>query len=274
MIKRTSFSPVTRFDSARSFGGRGWYWSTLYLVDGMLIDTGCAHAAGELLTALRDEPVHTLVNTHTHEDHIGTNGDLQAQRDGLKILAHPLALPVLADPRQVQPLQRYRRTFWGWPKPSTGSPLRDGDTVETEHYAFKVIYTPGHSPDHLCLYEQDNGWLFTGDLYSGGQDRALREGCDIWQIIESLKRVAALPLNRMYPGSARVREDPVPALTAKIAYLEETGGQVLDLHRRGMSPAAIARTLFGGLMLVEAVTLGHFGRLQLVRSYLENSKVK
>jgi len=104
VLKITTFDDVTRFDLARTIAGRGRYWTTAYLVDGLLIDTGCAFSAPELAEALAETPLTGIVNTHTHEDHIGGNGLLQRQRDGLKIRAHPLALPVLADPRGQQPL--------------------------------------------------------------------------------------------------------------------------------------------------------------------------
>jgi glyoxylase-like metal-dependent hydrolase (beta-lactamase superfamily II) len=68
-----------------------------------------------------------------------------------------------------------------------------------------VLYTPGHSLDHLCLYEPRQGWLFSGDLFVGGRDRALRSGCDIWQIIASLKAIAALPVVCLFAGSAARR---------------------------------------------------------------------
>jgi hypothetical protein len=51
MISSTQFSEVIRFDLARTIAGRGRYWTTAYLVDGLLIDTGCAHAADELVGA-------------------------------------------------------------------------------------------------------------------------------------------------------------------------------------------------------------------------------
>ena len=70
------------------------------------------------LDALAHKPPASIVNTHTHEDHIGANGKLQAKMAGLVIQAHPLALPVLADPQRTQPLHPYRRLFWGWPAPS------------------------------------------------------------------------------------------------------------------------------------------------------------
>lgn len=272
MLKITQYGDVTRIDSARTIMRRGIYWSTAYLVDGLLIDTGCAHSAGELIKALEGQALAGIANTHSHEDHIGANGVLQEEREGLEVFAHPWALPVFENPREAQPLHLYRRVMWGWPKPCKGKPVQDGELIQMERYAFQVIYTPGHSPDHLCLYEPKQGWLFTGDLFNGGRDRALREGYDIWQIIASLKRVAALPASKMYPGCARVREQPREALTNKIEYLEEMGSKVLELHRQGKDEKEIVRSLCGGPMLIEWVTLGHFSRRHLVRSYLGAEK--
>jgi glyoxylase-like metal-dependent hydrolase (beta-lactamase superfamily II) len=268
MLKTTFYGDITRFDLGRTFFGSGYYWTTAYLVDNILVDTGCAFSAPELVAVLADVPLTHVVNTHTHEDHIGGNGPLQRQRDGLEILAHPLALPVLADPRGGQPLHVYRRVMWGWPEPSQGRAVSDGDVIETERYRFQVVYTPGHSPDHICLYEPQRGWLFTGDLFVGGQDRALRAGYDIWGIIASLKRIAALPATTLYPGSARVRDNPAQALADKIAYLEEFGENVLALHRTGKGVSEIVRAVSGGPMLIEFVTLGHFSRRRLILSYL------
>ena len=271
MLKSSAYLTVTRFDLARTFGGRGRYWTTAYLIDGILIDSGCAHTARELADALRGASLTRLVNTHTHEDHIGANGLLQRQRAGLEILAHPLAIPVLADPRGQQPLHPYRRAFWGWPEPSLANPLADEEWIETDNFRLQALYTPGHSPDHLCLYEPERGWLFTGDLFVGGWDRALREGYDIWQIIASLKRITALPSTVMFPGSARIRENPREELEAKIAYLEEFGDKVLELHRKGWDVNAIVRALCGKPMFIEIVTWGNFTRRHLVLSYLREN---
>ncbi len=267
MLKTTQYGDVTRIDLARTLFGRGRYWTTAYLVDRMLVDTGCAFTAREIARMLDGVPVVRIVNTHSHEDHIGGNGILQRAHPELPILAHPLAVPLLAcdHPTSLQP---YRRLFWGWPAPSQAQPVSDHSFVETEHHRFEVIHTPGHSPDHLCLYEPDEGWLFTGDLFVGGHERALRADCDIWQIIASLRRIAARPAIRLFPGSARVRDHPAAELTRKIDYLEGLGAQVRDLHRQGLTVRTIADRLCGGPMLVEWITLGHMSRQHLVRSYL------
>ena len=269
MLKATQYPSITRLDLARTIAGRGRYWTTAYLVDGLLIDSGCAHSAPELTAFLGDKSLVQLVNTHTHEDHIGANGSLQRVHGGLKILAHPLALKILENPRR-QPLQPYRRMMWGGPEPSKGEQLVDGEVIRTENFNFQVIYTPGHSPDHICLYEPDQEWLFSGDLFVGGRDRALSADADIWGVIQSLKKIAGLQLSKLFPGSARVRENPITEILEKIDYLEEMGARVLELHRKGWNVDAIARALYGGPMFIEIFTLGQFSRRNLVRSYLRS----
>jgi glyoxylase-like metal-dependent hydrolase (beta-lactamase superfamily II) len=264
MLRSSQHGPVTRFDLARTLAGRGRYWTTAYLVDDLMVDTGCAHAAPELLATLAGRHLETVVNTHPHEDHIGADGPLQ-RRHRAVVRAHPLAVPVIADPVGEQPLHPYRRVLWGWPEPAAAVALADGEEVATASHRFRVVFTPGHSGDHLCLHEPERGWLFTGDLYVGGRDRAITAGADVWAVIASLKRVAALAPTTLFPGSARIPEFAGPALAAKIDHLEELGGRVLDLHRAGAGVGEIVARLLGPPMWIELVTHGHFSRPRLPR---------
>ncbi len=270
MIQITPYGDVIRFDLSRTIFGKGRYWTTAYLAGGWMIDTGCAYSAAELLHALQGKALHGIVNTHSHEDHIGGNALLQRQHPGIAILAHPRALPVLSNPRREQPLHPYRRVFWGWPEPCQAAELSDGQVIETDRYRFQAIFTPGHSPDHLCLFELNHGWLFSGDLFVGGQDRALRADQDIWQTIAALRRIATLEATILFPGSARVRQNPSAELHRRIEYLEQFGERVLALHAQGCSLGEIVRRLCGPPMWIEAITLGHFSRRQLVRAYLRD----
>jgi len=258
---------VVKFRLARAVLGQPYYFTAAYWVDGLLIDTGCAHTARQFTAVVRQWAVDQIVNTHSHEDHIGANAPVQALFR-CPILAHPEALPILQDPRQ-QPLQPYRRLFWGWPRPSTGEPL--GAWVETKRFRFQVVPTPGHSPDHVCLFEPDRGWLFSGDAYIGGEDRALRAGYDIQGIIASLKTLAALPVRLLFSGSGTVRENGVQPLQTKIAYLEDLGDRIRALHDEGLSPRRIRRRLFGRELPLTYLTLGHFSGMHLVHSYLAGS---
>ena len=267
MLCVEELGPVKKLVSARSFLGRAVYRTAAYWVDGLLIDTGCAFTAYRLDAALDRFPVEQVVNTHCHEDHIGANGLLQHRRDAV-IRAHPLALPTLADPR-LQPLQPYRRLFWGWPEPSKAKPI--GSLVNTERFTFQVLATPGHSPDHVSLYEPDEGWLFSGDAFIGGEDRAARLDYDIYAIIKSLKLLAARPLVRLFSGSGTVRDDPGAAMRHKISHLEELGQRVRHLRSKGYGVDAIRRQVLGAEPLITYLTLGHFRGEYLVQAYLRKA---
>lgn len=250
------------------------YWTTAYLVDGLMIDSGCAHTSKELCEYLSGQEITQIVNTHSHEDHIGANAGLQEDHPDVVISAHPLALQVLTEPEKHQPLHPYRSITWGMPSPSIAQPVENGAIIDTGIFHFQVIYTPGHSQDHLCLYEPDQRWAFTGDLFVGGRDRAIRADSNIWQIIESLKMIAALPLEGMYPSSARTRLKPESDLKSKIGYLEGTGEEIINLANQGYGLEEISHKIFGGPMWIEFITLGHFSRRCLTRSYLENKLVR
>jgi glyoxylase-like metal-dependent hydrolase (beta-lactamase superfamily II) len=267
MIKVSSHGQVTRFDLGRNIFGRCFYWTAAYHINGVMIDTGCAFSAPELVTAVARLPVSKIVNTHSHEDHVGGNSPLREAHPSIEIMAHRLALNVLSDPGSER-MHPYRRILWGRPQPSTAREVSDGATIDAGDLKLEVVTTPGHSADHICLFERRNGWLFTGDLLIGGYDRALREGSEIWQIIASLRKVAALRPTVVFPRCARVPEDPTSALLDKARYLELLGERVLEQRRRGRNVRQIIRAVCGPPMAAELLTLGNFARRHLVCSYL------
>jgi glyoxylase-like metal-dependent hydrolase (beta-lactamase superfamily II) len=175
---------------------------------------------------------------------------------------------VLSTPQNQKHLNPYQIVMWGYPEPSSATPLPE--RIETPHHTFNVIHTPGHSPDHICLHEPREGWLFGGDTYIGGRDRALRADYNVWQIIASLKTLSRLDIDLIFTGSGNVRKNGSVALKEKIAYLESIGEQALELHRKGLSYRRIRRKLFGRELLIAYVTLGQFTGKHLVRSLIED----
>ncbi len=266
MIQIEQIGEVTKFRMARTLAGRGLYYTSAYWVDGLMVDTGCAYTVSELVQALNDLPVRCIVNTHCHEDHVAGNAALQTKFK-CEILVHPEGLPTLTQPRMKR-LRPYQLVMWGYPEPSDARAI--GDYVETGHHRFDVIHTPGHSPEHICRYEAKQGWLFTGDLYIGGRDRALRRDYNIWQIIDSLKRLTYLDVKVLFSGSGTTRVSPREELLRKIEYLEELGERVLDLYRQGWNRRRIRLLLFGRETAIAYYTLGHFSGRNLVRSYIED----
>jgi len=255
---------ITQRLTARHCFGRDLYPAASYLVDGLLVDTGTAREECVFLQSLDGISVRMIVNTHSHEDHIGCNGLLQSFRR-LPVLAHPLALPVLRNPRLLS-LLPYQRFLFGFPRPSDGEPI--GDSVTTGRYAYRVLALPGHSRDHIGLFEETRGWLFSGDAYIGGRDRVLRRDYDVWDMIRTFRSLASLPINAMFTGTGHVLHDPVRRIERKLEYLLEMEEQVRDLKNAGMEEREIARRLFPGDLFLRLATSGHFAATHLVRSFL------
>ncbi|MFH1059347.1 MAG: MBL fold metallo-hydrolase [Pseudomonadota bacterium] len=269
MLHRHAQGPVTVFRLARTLLGKGRYYTACAHVDGLLIDSGCAHTAPELSAVLREMPLHAIAHTHLHEDHVAASAGLHAER-GARVYSPVASLDVVQGLAERGRLMPYQRVLWGWPAACPAAEALPA-VLETPDHRFQVIPTPGHSPDHVCLYEPDQGWLFGGDAYTGGHDRALRRGYDIHGIIASLKIMAGLPAGLLFTGSGSVVDNPAAAIAEKIAYLEEKGAYVAELRRRGWPLKIIASSVFGREPWISYITQGDFSSQNLVLSYLDGA---
>lgn len=268
MLAATEYEQVTQIKMNRYPEFNPGYSVSVYLVDGLLIDSGQAHTAEELTDFLKDKEIRTVVNTHYHEDHISANALLK-ERYGVELLAHPLAVNRINQPATLYP---YQEEVWGYPIPSQVKEI--GDSVTTPHFRFEVIHTPGHCDDHICLFERSKGWLFSGDLFVNTRPNVARPEEDQWQLIRSLKKVKDLMPRALFPAprGSRVVTDPVPVLEQTIQYLEDLGRRVTELNDKGLSPVDIRQQIFGDEAPLAEFTQQQFSSENLVKSYLKTDK--
>ena len=120
--------------------------------------------------------IHYIINTHNHRDHTAGNQELKLQYDA-KIVAHKFS------------------------KIDKDIPVVDGDIVRIEGIIVKVIHTPGHTPDSICLHVKNK--LLTGDtLFVGECGRTDLSGGSAREMYNSLFN-KVLTLNddvQLYPG--------------------------------------------------------------------------
>jgi glyoxylase-like metal-dependent hydrolase (beta-lactamase superfamily II) len=262
MLTTTQYGQVTQIRLSRYADNPGGIVSA-YLVDSLLVDSGLAYTVEELVDFLKDKPVKTVVNTHHHEDHIAANALLKERYD-VELLAHPLAVNKINQPATLYP---YQEEVWGYPTPCQVKEI--GHIVTTNHFRFEVIPTPGHDRDHICLFEQKQGWLFTGDLFVGTHPNVVRPQDDIRQIITDLKKVKDLRPRLLFPAPGKVITEPVPALEQTIQYLEDLGRKVTELHDKGLSPTEIMKQIFGNEAPLAEFTQQQFSSLNMVKSFLK-----
>ncbi|MBU7022645.1 MAG: MBL fold metallo-hydrolase [Theionarchaea archaeon] len=73
MIEIESYDDVHRINMSISFFGKQIFPINAYIVNDLLIDTGAANLSKDFLDIIKEFTINTVVNTHAHPDHIGSN---------------------------------------------------------------------------------------------------------------------------------------------------------------------------------------------------------
>lgn len=141
------------------------------------------------------------------------------------------------------PRARFRK--WPWPERDARfrvpwEPLDDGAVVETGEGPLEVLHTPGHAPDHVCLWHAASRTVFVGDLLVQGSTVVIltSQGGRLVDYLRSLERVRALAPARALPAHGPVIEEPVRLIDE---YLEHRGmreRQVLEALDSGRHDVA------------------------------------
>lgn len=134
--------------------------------------------ADAIIRILKDQNLNVryVINTHHHSDHTASNEDFRS-KFGAKVVAHKLA-HVNKDISMV-----------------------DGEVIRVGEIVIKVIHTPGHTQDSICLLVDDK--LLTGDaLFVGECGRTDLPGGSAEDMYHSLfDKLMRLNDNiKVYPG--------------------------------------------------------------------------
>jgi glyoxylase-like metal-dependent hydrolase (beta-lactamase superfamily II) len=248
----------------RSLFGFPLYPVYAFLVGDTLIDTGTNRADKKFLAALKDRKIAKIVNTHHHEDHIGNNADIQ-ERFGIPIYAHQSALSYLENPR-LNDLRFYQRVVWDWPKASKGTAI--GESITAGNYTFEVINSPGHTDDHICLYEPDKKWLFTGDLFCGTTFIYLRKDENYLQILDTLKKMSKLEIETIFCNLKGFVANGRDALLRKVGKMEKLRDDVFNHREKGLTPKTIREKILGKEDVWNLISQGHYSKQNTIDSIL------
>lgn len=150
-------------------------WSRIEDVN-VLVDAGADPAVLPFIesapTGIGKNKIDLVVLTHRHYD-------------------HTTMLPALR--------QRYAPTVLGWGPATDGidRAVADGEEIRFGDETFRVVHTPGHTDDSICLYGTESHHLFVGDT------PVVINSCDGTyepRYVAALRRLAALPVEAIHFG--------------------------------------------------------------------------
>lgn len=189
-----------------------WEETHCYLLIGtnaaVLIDTGLGIAnIKSLVESITSMPV-LVVTTHIHWDHIGGHKyfkDMAVHENEVEWISgkFPIPLQMVKNSITRKPcdfpddfeIDNYN-VFQGYPT----SIMHDGDIIQFGNRKLKVIHTPGHSPGHCCFYEEERGYLFSGDLIYKGCLDAFYPTTDPFAFMQSVDKIKNLLVKKILPA--------------------------------------------------------------------------
>ena len=188
-----------------------------YLIVGqqraLLFDTGMGISDVKSVTAQLTQLPVVVLNSHTHDDHVGGNWQFDTvygmdtdftrkSAQGSRAAAQEEigsgqicgTLPKGFDPAA------YATRPWKITKF-----MHDGDRIDLGGRSLTIIATPGHTPDAISLFDAANGLLFTGDTYYPGTIWIYAPETNLAAYDASIRRLAALaPQVRMVLGAHNI----------------------------------------------------------------------
>lgn len=215
---------------------RHWEETHCYLLNGedksLLIDTGLGicNIYDEVIK-LTDKPI-IAVATHIHWDHIGGHkyftefyaheAELDWLNGGFPLSAEIIREMVIdrCDLPKGFDVGSYTM-FQGIPSRI----LKDNDKIDIGGRVIEVLHTPGHSPGHMCFWEKEKGYLFTGDLVYKDTLLAYYPSTDPEAYLDSLEKIALLPAKMVFPAHHSLEIEPEIIIRMRDAFrdLKEKG---------------------------------------------------
>ena len=205
----------------------------------VLFDTGMGIASiGDLVRKITPLPV-TVLNSHTHFDHVGGNREFQdvrnlddafsaaSARGEISGELREYASHSLDEDRVCGslpsgvPSRDYVIPTW-----RIASHVRDGVRLDLGDRTVEVLTTPGHTPDSLCLLDEANGLLLTGDTFYSGEVYLWAPETVVADFTASIARLAQLApgLKLLLPAHGPPVADPNRLLELQTALKDIEAG--------------------------------------------------
>ncbi len=265
LLKTYDFNGVKGFRLGWSPVGAPLMTSFCFVLQDLMVDTGLSHMKKEVLKIAGEHGIKRIFLTHHHEDHSGNAGAIR-QAMGVPVYGHPMTIEKMARPFRILP---YQKLVWGRALPLHVDLFPE--IIDTVLGVMVPVHTPGHSKDHTAFFIKEAGILFSGDLYLADRIKYFRADECLGTEIESLKKVLKLDFDMLLCSHFPKIENGQERIMAKLAFLEDLYGSIIDLWEKGIPEKEIFKAL--GLKedyFTRAFCFGNVSMMNGVRSVVRH----
>jgi glyoxylase-like metal-dependent hydrolase (beta-lactamase superfamily II) len=219
--------------------------------DPTLVDAGTAAGAERILAGLREcgvdpSELENLVLSHVHTDHSGAASALVDAAPELDVYIHELTAPHLIDPTALVESSRQAMgeqfSLMGAQGPVPEENVvrvgGEGATLDVGENSLELVHVPGHSPDHLAVWNPERRLLFAAECLGVHLERADRwlppgtlPNFDVGLLEEAIERLRAFePEHVVFPHFGVWPHDPAEAFEVAETELHRFDERVRELH--------------------------------------------
>jgi glyoxylase-like metal-dependent hydrolase (beta-lactamase superfamily II) len=209
--------------------------------------------------------IETILITHIHPDHFGLTGRIKQLSPATKVIMHrwdadriesryihffdlrekvgamlkrhgvpsydASELKSVSMPR----LDHVRVTF-------PDSTVFGGENIDNGLFNLEIIWTPGHSNGHICIYEPQNRVLFSGDhvlsVITPNVPYHVESGDNpLGDYINALHKIKFLPISLVLPGHKRIFKNLRARIEAIVDHHQRRKNEILEILKRDASNA-------------------------------------
>ncbi len=262
--------PVQGFQFGSSPFGKPKMYVYSYFVDGLLIDTGHSNARKMIMSHLTKLPIEQLFITHHHEDH---NGNLKPLQNHFNVPAY--AYTKCAEIMKSPPRISFSQWLTWGNTDANQNIIPINKEIKTNRYTFQLIPIPGHARDMVALFEPNEGWLFSADLYIYDYIKFCLRAESIAQQISSLKTALTLDFEVLFCSHNPKMKNGKIHLQRKLDFLENFYQTVVDWHTQGYAPKQIRDKMnlpkqYG----MRFISGGGLSSLNMVKSVIRDEQAK
>jgi len=129
--------------------------------------------------------------------------------------------------------------------PEKATPFKVGDTLSLGRLPWQVLHMPGHASHQTCFYQPHTRQFISADMLLPVTPTPIVECPPDGQtrqpslplFMESLEKVAALSIEKVYPGHGEPFDNPNEVIERQRARIEMRKNECLDLIRQGLETA-------------------------------------